>query len=173
MPAHILRHSETVRLVALLVARLLIEAGIEIDLKLVDRAALLHDICKAESILGGGDHALMGRKLMEQHGFHRVGEVIGQHVRLESLEINEAMVVNYSDKRVMHEKVVSLQKRFVDLMDRYGTDEQRMRRIMAHYAQAREVEGILVSRSGMDPALVEALNLIAQDHALYGRDGLL
>lgn len=173
MPAHIARHSEAVRLVSILVARSLLEAGLEIDMQLVDRAALLHDICKADTILHGGDHALMGRKLLEEQGYPRVSEVIGQHVRLESLEVNEAMVVNYSDKRVMHDRVVSLQKRFVDLMDRYGTDDQRMHRIMTHYAEAREVERILVSSSGMDPTLMELLNLVAQDHAFDGGNGFL
>lgn len=173
MPAHIVRHSEAVRLVSILMARSLIEAGLDIDLRLVDRAALLHDICKADTILHGGDHALMGRKLLEEQGYPRVAAVIGQHVRLESLEVNEAMVVNYSDKRVMHDRVVSLQKRFVDLMDRYGTDDQRMHRIMTHYAEAREVERILVSSSGMDPALMELLNLVAQDHAFDGGNGFL
>ena len=173
MPPHIIRHSKTVRLAAVCVAALLKKAGFRIDRRLVDRAALLHDICKAESLLKGGDHALMGRRLMEKLGYPRIGEIVGQHIRLESLEVNEAMVVNYADKRIMHDRVVSLQKRFIDLMDRYGKNEQSMQRILKHYEDASEVEQILVRSSGFEPERLNHLNLITGDHALNGGEGLL
>jgi putative nucleotidyltransferase with HDIG domain len=173
MPPHIIRHSHAVRLVAVCVAATLKKAGFMLDMSLVDRAALLHDICKADSLLNGGDHALMGRRLMDEQGYPRIGEVVGQHVRLETLEVNEAMVVNYSDKRVMHDRVVSLQKRFLDLMDRYGKNEQSAERILKHYADASEVELILVRSSGLEPGWLNHLNLVADDHALDGGEGLL
>lgn len=173
MPPHIIRHSHAVRLVAVSVAVTLEKAGFEIDMRLVDRAALLHDICKADSLLNGGDHALMGRRLMEELGYPRIGEIVGQHVRLESLEVNEAMVVNYADKRVMHDRVVSLQKRFLDLMDRYGKNEQSMQRILKHYEDASEVEQVLIRSSGLEAEWLNYLNLITGDHALDGGEGLL
>ncbi len=168
MPPHIIRHSHAVRLVAVTVAVTLGKAGYGIDMRLVDRAALLHDICKAGSLINGGDHALMGRRLMEELGYPRIGEIVGQHVRLESLEVNEAMVVNYADKRVMHDRVVSLQKRFLDLMDRYGKNEQSMQRILKHYEDASEVEQVLVRCSGLEPERLNHLNLVTGDHALDG-----
>ncbi len=171
MPRHIVRHSLAVRMVAVAVAHALREKGLEIDMGLVDRASLLHDICKADC-LGGGDHALMGRQLLEGMGYPCIGDVIGQHVRLRSLEVCEAMVVNYADKRVMHDRVVSLERRFVDLMDRYGKDEQRARNIQMHYAHTCEVERILVRESGIDPERLESLNLVLRDHPLYGGRGL-
>ena len=126
MPGHIVRHCRAVRMVAVAIACALREKGFGIDVRLVDRASLLHDICKADC-LGGGDHALMGRQLLDRLGFPRIGDVVGQHVRLRSMEVCEAMVVNYADKRVMHDRVVSLERRFVDLMDRYRRDEQRVK----------------------------------------------
>lgn len=173
MPLHIVRHSLAVRNVAVAVARFLIKAGFTIDLRLVDRASLLHDICKIDSIKAGGDHALMGRKLLDGYGCYGIGNVIGQHVRLESLNIDEAMVVHYADKRAMHDRVVSLDRRFIDLMDRYGTDDGRMQRIISHCVNARKIEKVLVDASGMDPAWLDNLNLIPGDHALYGRHGFL
>lgn len=168
MPPHIIRHSKTVRLAAVYVAAVLQEAGFGIDVRLVDRAALLHDICKADSLLNGGDHALMGKRLMEELGYLRIGEIVGQHIRLESLEVNEAMVVNYADKRVMHDRVVSLQKRFIDLMNRYGKNEQSIQRILKHYADVSEVEQVLVRSSGFEPERLNHLNLITGDHTLDG-----
>lgn len=172
MPPHIVRHSMMVRMVAVAVAHAMNGSGHALDLGLVDRAALLHDICKADSIERGGDHALMGRVLLEELGYPRIGDIIGQHIRLRTLEVNEAMVVNYADKRVMHERIVSLERRFLDLMDRYGSGGNR-ERILAHFAHVREIEEAVVRASGIEPAWLETLNLIPGDHPLYGGDGLL
>lgn len=173
MPLHIIRHSCMVRMAGVMLANALREAGCDIDLKIVDRAALLHDICKMDSLTIGGDHAAMGRQLMESHGYQRIGEVIGQHIRLQTIEPGEPMIVNYADKRVMHDRVVSLERRFLDLMDRYGTSEQSMLRILSHYMLASEMERVLIKVSGIDPSILENLNLIPGDHAFYAVDGLL
>jgi hypothetical protein len=34
--------------------------------------------------------------------------------------VSEEEVVNYADKRVQHDRIVSLKERFVDLKERYG-----------------------------------------------------
>lgn len=170
MPRHIILHSRAVRTVAVALAHALCEKGFGIDLKIVDRASLLHDICKADC-LGGGDHALMGRQLMERFGYPLIGEVIGQHVRLESIDVCEAMVVNYADKRVMHDRIVSLDRRFVDLMDRYGKDERRVRALQTHYEHTCEVERILMRVSGIDSGWFENLNLVLGNDPLDGRGG--
>lgn len=172
MPPHIIRHSCMVQMAGVMIANVVSQAGCEIDIRLVDRAALLHDICKMDSLRGGGDHAAMGRELMESHGYHRVGEVIGQHIRLQTMEPGESMIVNYADKRVMHDRVVSLERRFLDLMDRYGTSEQSVLRILNHYMHASEMEQVLIKVSGFDFSLLENLNLIPGDYALYAGDGL-
>ncbi len=172
MPVHIVRHSCMVRMAAMMIAGALKDAGCDIDLKLVDSAALLHDICKMDSLKGGGDHAAMGRELMESHGYHRIGAVIGQHIRLDAMEPDESMIVNYADKRVMHDKVVSLERRFLDLMDRYGTSEQSMQRILNHYVHASEIEQVLLKVSGMDLSLLGNLNLIPGDYSFYAGNGL-
>ena len=173
MPHHIFRHSMTVRQVAAIIAYTLKIRGHDMNMLLVDRAAILHDICKIDSIRNGGDHALMGQQLLTAEGYPEVGDVIGQHVRLKSMLLNEAMVVNYADKRVMHDTIVSLSKRFVDLMERYGTDESRRERILWHYHNSVRIEDIIFSSSDIDPAWLDNLNLIPQDYPLYCGDRLL
>lgn len=168
MPRHIVLHSLKVRMVAVAIAHALREKGLDIDMMVVDRASLLHDICKIDGLKTGGDHALMGRQLMERYGYPLLGEVIGQHVRLRSRNIDEALVVNYADKRVMHDRVVSLEKRFVDLMDRYGRDERSMQTILMHHTHTLEVEHTLIQASGIDPEWFENLNLISGNNSLYG-----
>lgn len=173
MPYHIFCHSMMVRRVSVIIAYMLIKAGRNLDIRLIDRAALLHDICKMDSIDTGNNHALMGRQLMEKLGYPRLGEIIGQHVVLESLRLNETMVVNYADKRVMHDRVVTLSQRFVDLMDRYGKDDGKAEMILALYKQATEEESIITEMAGLDPLWLNNLNLIPGDYPLYGGYGFL
>lgn len=173
MPYHIFRHSMSVRRLAVLIALIAHKQGYAINMPLVDRAAILHDICKIVSIRNGGDHALMGEQLLIEYGYPSVADVVGQHVRLKSMQLNEAMIVNYADKRVMHETIVSLSKRFVDLMERYGTDEKRQERILRHYHNTLQVQDVIVSSLDIDPAWLENLNLIPGDYPFYCGDRLL
>lgn len=165
MPPHIVRHSVTVRRVAVTLAACLANQDM-IDIRIVDRAALLHDICKADSIAAGGDHAHMGQRLLEILGYPLLGQIVGQHVHLRSDTLNTAMLVNYADKRVMHDRVVSLERRFVDLMERYGTDDARRERILLLYARAKAVEERIVAATGLDSLWLNRLNLIPIDNAL-------
>ena len=169
MPDHVLRHSLMVRRVALVIGSRLNTSGHEIDLYLVDRASLLHDICKMECIGTLKDHALTAKELLCAEGFHRVGEVVAQHVRLDSYDLDEAMVVNYADKRVMHDRVVSLTRRFLDLMDRYGTDDLRRERILMHHQTCLHIQEIIAKNCNGDLEGLETLNLIPCDQPFYGR----
>ncbi len=167
VPLHILLHSEMVRKVALSVAVCLNRAGIPIDSAAVDRAALLHDLCKMDALTSGGDHALMAQEELSRLGYPFIGDIVGQHVRLKSLDINEAMVVNYADKRVMHDRIVSLPERFEDLMGRYGTDEARKERIRMHYLDILKVEGLIAPYCrGLD--IFDGSGLVSGDQPLDG-----
>lgn len=162
-----------VRKVAVVIACLLKTKSHAIDVRLVDRAAMLHDICKIDSIRNGGDHALMGERLLNEFGYPVVADVIGQHVRLKSLQLNEAMIVNYADKRVKHDRVVSLSERFIDLMNRYGTDDARQERILQHYRDIVKVEDIILSSCNIDDLWLDNLNLIPGDYPFYCGERLL
>ena len=145
VPPHIVLHSEMVRRVALFIAASLTEAGISLNMAAIDSASLLHDLCKIDSIQSGEDHTLLAQEELFRMGYFFIGEIVGQHVRLKTLEINEAMVVNYADKRVMHDRIVSLSERFDDLMIRYGTDDFRRERIRRHYQDMQKVESIIAT----------------------------
>jgi len=171
MPRHIYHHSMLVRRIAVTIACFL-KDGTNVNIDLVDRGALLHDICKMDSIATGGDHASMGQRLLEILGYPILGQVVGQHVRLKALALSEALIVNYADKRVMHDKVVSLSGRFADLMERYGQDEVRREKIMQLYACSLAMEEIIFSATGMYPLRLNNLNLIPENHAFYGGHGI-
>lgn len=169
MPEHIINHSKTVRLVALKIAILIPD---KIDVGLVEAGALLHDICKMDSIRTGQDHASMGGRLLDILGCPEVAFIVRRHVMLDSHELNEAMIVNYADKRVMHEEIVSLSRRFEDLVDRYGKDEKRKELIRGLYAGNVEIERIIAGATGMDVERINDLNLVKGDDLLDAAEGV-
>ncbi|HDP25476.1 MAG TPA: HDIG domain-containing protein [Deltaproteobacteria bacterium] len=168
VPHHIIEHSMVVRRVATAIACSMVLRGVSLDITLVDRAAMLHDICKMHTVTSGGDHALLGQELLSSMGYSLLGDVVGQHVHLRSFDLSEAMVVNYADKRVMHEKIVSVTRRFIDLMIRYGTDDARRARIMAQHHKTLKIQDIIAAASALDLSSLEMLHLIPSDKAFNG-----
>jgi putative nucleotidyltransferase with HDIG domain len=124
MLEHIVRHSLEVARVALFLSLELNKKGQRIDLGLVEAASLLHDFSKTECLKTKEDHAQTGCRFLKGMGYERVGEVVAQHIRLERegdpSGVSEEEIVNYADKRVMHDRIVPLEERFNDLMERYG-----------------------------------------------------
>jgi putative nucleotidyltransferase with HDIG domain len=125
---NIILHSMEVAKVALFISTELNKRGQRISLDLVEAASLLHDLTKTECLKTKEDHAKTGSQLLRGMGYERVGEVVAQHIWLgkeaDPLTISEEEIVNYADKRVMHDRIVSLEERFNDLKDRYGKDQK-------------------------------------------------
>jgi 5'-deoxynucleotidase YfbR-like HD superfamily hydrolase len=113
--------------IALFLSVELNKKGQDIDLRLVEAASLLHDVAKTECLKTKEDHAQEGSRLLERMGYERVGEVVAQHIWLrqerDASTVSEVEIVNYADKRVMHDRVVSLEERFRDLKERYGRNQ--------------------------------------------------
>ncbi|MEW6376914.1 MAG: HD domain-containing protein [Thermodesulfobacteriota bacterium] len=128
MLEHIIHHSLEVARVALFLSAELNKKGQRVDLSLVEAASLLHDLTKVECVKTKEDHAHTGSKLLKGMGYERVGEVVEQHIWLwkegEFSSVSEEEIVNYADKRVMHDRIVSLEERFNDLKNRYGRDQR-------------------------------------------------
>jgi HD superfamily phosphodiesterase len=111
-------------IVALFLSKELNKKGQTIDLSLVEAASLLHDLTKTECLQTKEDHAQTGSQLLKEMGYERIGDVVAQHIRLpkegDPSSVSEEEIVNYADKRVMHDRIVSLEERFSDLKERYG-----------------------------------------------------
>ena len=124
MLPHIVRHSQLVTDVALLIAHKLNSVGEHLDVALIEAGALLHDITKTVSIQTKENHAKTGGELLASLGYGAVANIIRQHICLDSGSsdpdaVTEAEVVNYADKRVKHEEVVDIEDRFQDVLERY------------------------------------------------------
>ncbi len=130
MLKNIVAHSLEVTKVALFLSTELNKKGQAIDLFLVEAASLLHDIAKTPCLQTKEDHTLAGYRILKENGYPRVAEIVEQHVWLkrerEPQSVSEEEVVNYADKRVRHDQIVSLEERFQDLKDRYGRNEEAL-----------------------------------------------
>ena len=158
MMDHIVAHSLQVCRVALFLSDSL-EANLNPDL--VQAAALLHDITKTRGIQTRENHAQTGKQLLVDLGYPEVGIIVGQHVLLDghvtSNTPTEAEVVNYADKRVVHDKVATLAQRIEYIMGRYGTEPERRGYIHVLRERAKDLEDRLFRFCPFAPAEMEAL----------------
>jgi len=130
MLENIVSHSLEVAKVALFISVELNKNGRTIDLGLVEAASLLHDLTKTECLKTKDDHAQTASQQLKRMGYERVGEVVAQHIWLmkegDPSCVSEEEIVNYADKRVMHDRIVPLEERFSDLKARYGLNQKAM-----------------------------------------------
>jgi hypothetical protein len=145
MPEHIRRHSEMVEAAAHLIVDAHLDAGAELSRDRVIAGALLHDIAKALCLETGEDHALKGGEICVHHHFEEVAEIVAQHVKLRDYspdhEVSEIEIVYYADKRVNHDKIVSLDERLEDLIQRYAKGRKDITdRIRLNFEICRNVE---------------------------------
>jgi len=121
---NIAAHSIKVCQVATLLTDHLNLNGSDLNPDLIRAAALLHDITKTRSLQTSENHAHTGALYLADRGYPEVSEIVSQHVNLDRLnpdgEHTAAEVVNYADKRVLHDKVVSLDERLAYIKKRYG-----------------------------------------------------
>jgi len=161
VPTHIRRHSAQVARVARDIAEALRDHGETVDIGLIESAALLHDIAKAPCLESRLDHAAEGGRVLRELGLEAIAAVVERHVQLGDWDprgpVTGAELVNYADKRVLHDRLVSLPERFRDLIVRYSrgrTDiEERIRR---NWATMEAVEAKIFGRLPIDPADVGA-----------------
>jgi uncharacterized protein len=159
MLSNIVDHSIQVTRVALYLAKELRKRGQRIDVSLVEAASLLHDLTKAESLRTSEDHARTGAELLKGMGYERVGEVVAEHIHLlkrnDASFISEEEIVYYADKRVQHDRIVSLEERFNDLVDRYGKGKESFEQIEELKKVTFEIEVRIFSFLEMDPTAIE------------------
>jgi hypothetical protein len=135
------------------------------DPALIIASSLLHDITKTRSLKTREDHAETGGRLLEELGHPQVARVVRGHVKLEAADgldpIREVHILNYADKRVRHETVVSLAERFMDLMERYGTTPERRTRLEQMRETAVELEKTIFRRTDCSPDDLKAFNSLS------------
>lgn len=155
MLEHILSHSRLVCRVALYLADRIIEQSYPLNRELIMAAALLHDITKTRSFETEEDHAQTGGKLLDDRGYPEVGRIVGQHVCLEIFDKSgpptEAEIVNYADKRVLHDQIAPLADRMDYIRKRYCKTQNQEARYRWLLAEAVALEEKLFRLAGFYP----------------------
>ncbi|OGP90944.1 MAG: hypothetical protein A2157_02970 [Deltaproteobacteria bacterium RBG_16_47_11] len=155
MLENIISHSLEVAKVALFISIELNKKGQRIDLGLVEAASLLHDLAKTECLKTRDDHAQTGSQQLKRMGYEKVGEVVAQHIWLgkegDPSYVSEEEIVNYADKRVMHNRIVSLEQRFNDLKARYGLNQKAMDYLERLQKEIYEIENKIFFILQIDP----------------------
>jgi uncharacterized protein len=143
MLPNIVAHSLQVMRVSLAVTDHL-KDGVAINRDIVVAGALLHDITKTRSLKTNERHDSSGGAVLRELGFPRIAEIVEQHVIIQNLNregnLEEREIVYYADKRVMHDKIVTIKERIDDLIQRYGTGDRIRNLILQNEVQVLAVE---------------------------------
>ncbi|WP_457571402.1 HD domain-containing protein [Desulfovulcanus sp.] len=155
MPGHIREHSYLVGLIARCIARWAQEKGWSINVDAVYAAGLLHDLGKAYCIKHGGAHSQLGGSLVMEHtGNPAIAQGVMHHVfwpgEINIKQFFLPLVIIYSDKRVKHTKIVSIEERFEDLFQRYGTNTQKRKLIQKSKDQVQAIASNFSQILGVD-----------------------
>lgn len=160
-PAHIIDHSVKVWHVAQVLGEALREDGHPIDMDLLKTACLLHDIAKYLCIREGlARHDRKGEEILRDEDLPQVGVIVGQHVILRDSEgdpIREEHLLYYADKRVVHDEVVDLDRRFQYLIERYGTFPQAEEKLQIMKRMTQALEDRLFQHVDFTPEELEDL----------------
>jgi putative nucleotidyltransferase with HDIG domain len=144
MMDHIVVHSLQVCRVATFLTEHLNKRHNRLNSDLIQSAALLHDITKTRSFKTREDHALTGGEHLSDSGYPEIGDLVRQHVKLDEYSvdgtISEAEVLNYADKRVLHDEIVGLDRRMDYIVERYGETPEHRERIYLLWQKTKDLE---------------------------------
>jgi putative nucleotidyltransferase with HDIG domain len=160
LPDGIVVHSEGVARVAVAAAGLVAEARVPVDGALVEAAALLHDIDKAEIRRTGGEHGVVGARRLEALGFEELAMPVASHPITALLDDDRfpigwpSVLVAVADRHVAQE-FVTIDERLDDMKNRHpehaSSIEAARRPAHALEEELAEVTGLSVD------ALIERL----------------
>jgi uncharacterized protein len=159
MPKNIIEHSLKVEQVAVFIAKKLKEKGEKIDVDLVSRASIIHDIDK-HLTLKTGDHGTKGKQILLEKNEPILAEFCVTHlltfVLKNEFSSAEHKIVFYADKRVLGDKIVSLDKRFDYLLKRYGSKSKTVfERILASKPIVEKMEKKIFEQISVSKKLSE------------------
>ncbi len=158
MLANIKAHCLVVAGVAEGLRRQLSRIGVMIPADLVVAGGLLHDIAKTQCLEERCNHARIGAEICREHGFDAVAEIVAEHVRLPRVPAapTASTLVYYADKRVNHDRVVSLEERKLYIIGKYSNGEAaRAVAIRARLEIWHRVEEIIFAGLDLDPVAID------------------
>ncbi|MBD3310719.1 HD domain-containing protein [Candidatus Woesearchaeota archaeon] len=176
---NVVRHSEQVAKVAVLIAGKMREKGIDVNVDMIRAAALLHDLIRLcdvkelkpmpgerdfteEELEAYRQHAerFRGKKHGEAacevlaQSYPQIAEIIRKHafsaVSTGELKTWEEKIVYYADKRVAHDRIVTLAQRQKEAESRYPVTKESKRL----WKMVKELEKEIFKMIGTDPDMI-------------------
>ncbi len=137
LPEGLMRHSRKVAEVARELGEGLEQAGQKMDLAALEAGALCHDLAK-----GRPDHEREGAGFLRRMGFEAIAPLVAAHADLQASgePSLEAKLVFLADKLVMGDRLVSLDERFSEAMQRFGSDPAAAEDIRRKWSIARTAQ---------------------------------
>lgn len=139
VPINIIHHCRAVACEAANICNKLIQKGyINVDVNLIRAAALLHDIGRMEK-----NHPEVGKKILENLGYEKVGNIIAEHmdIHLEGgNEVTEKEIVYLADKLVLGDRLVPIEKRFKKSFEKYHDNYKILDKINSRLKNAEIIK---------------------------------
>jgi radical SAM family uncharacterized protein len=148
-PEHVVRHCEAVAAAGVNFARALNAKGFGLDVGLVERAGLLHDIARERE-----NHAAAGAEFVAAYDAD-AAEIIRGHMKhdfpdLEKItpgDVRESDLVSLADRSVFEDKYVGCEKRMSEIMRRV-TDMDVQNRLKLRFAETGRFAGAIEAAVG-------------------------
>jgi putative nucleotidyltransferase with HDIG domain len=176
MPCHIRIHSAMVAEIALFLGRQLNGFVERLDFELLEAGALLHDIGKPRSLATGERHHELGADMLDAWGYSALSPIVREHISMDfdraTGPITESVLVNYADKRVKHDEIVTLEDRFDDLILRYTRTREQAAFLRERLDLYLALEGRIFDRLSIGPTAAELMRLeLSDDPCFLGGNG--
>jgi len=158
---HIKVHSFMVAKTSHLLARRLMQKGIQVSVHKATAGALLHDIGKTPCLNSGCDHSEVGKNICLENNLEELAGIVAEHVILKNHqpgEITEKEIVYYADKRVNHDKIVPLEERLRYILTRYApADRELSGLIKDNFSLCEQIESEIFARLDFSPDSLRTL----------------
>ncbi|MEG1930307.1 MAG: HD domain-containing protein [Anaerovorax sp.] len=137
-PPHVIRHCMGVARTALQLGHALNEKGYQLDLDLIERSALLHDIARVEK-----EHWIVGADFMTKLGLVDEAAIIRQHMTYgtdpSTTDFKELDIVCLADRMVREDQFVGFQQRMNSILKKFKGDKAAEKRIRGRMAETEQV----------------------------------
>jgi len=142
VPENIIKHCRKVSEVSVEILQSMDNTQNKLDGCALKAAAMLHDIAKNKE-----NHALAGEIILKEIGYEHIGSIIGSHTDVEVDDkgrITESEILYLADKLVREDKVISIDERFKQSMNKYQDNPEILKNIEkrrdAAYKVIRKIE---------------------------------
>jgi uncharacterized protein len=130
-----------------------------LNLPLLEAACLLHDLDKHLTFVEVQNHGHLTAKMLKEMGYDEIIPIIMNHAGpsvnpSRDLAGWEEKILYYSDRRVNHDKIVSVKERIEYMKKRYGSiSQEHMQKIVHVEPQLLALEKEILEKAGVSQAL--------------------